>query len=70
MNDNRFWFLIWCLVAGSLVVPIIGLIANDAYGTARYTEMVERGADPIKVRCGLWGGDMDHRVDCNLLLVK
>lgn len=66
MSNNTFWFLVWTLAAATPCVIAGLIVADDMYATARFSELVAHGADPLTARCGMWGGDFNGHLDCNL----
>ena len=64
-NETKLWISAWSLLAATVCVIAITVCASDLNATAKFKQMVDSGADPVRVRCGLWGGS--DRLDCNLL---
>ena len=67
MNENEFWVNVWKLVAGSVVGIFIIVACCDAYSTYTMLKMVEKGADPIKARCSVYGSGERNAAICALI---
>ena len=50
-DENRFWILVWSLVATVLSVLILSVFLNVYFEKVAVLEMVKRGENPIAARC-------------------
>lgn len=66
MNENEFWVKVWALVAGGVLGIALTIGACDAYSNYTMLQMVEKGADPIKARCSVYGSGTSNAAICTL----
>ncbi len=68
MDENKFWVNVWSLG----VLAFIGFTGVLTLGSIHdnYTmlQMVEKGADPIKARCALYGSGEKNAAMCVLVV--
>ena len=50
-DDTKFWITVWSLVAVVAIALIAALAADSIYTTSRDAALIEKGADPIRIRC-------------------
>lgn len=55
MEDNKYWVIIWKLVAASFIILTITVGACTIHQQIKITELVAGGADPIKAQCAIYG---------------
>ena len=60
-SDEKFWIAFWALAAAVAITAIISVACVDYSRTQRVTDLIAKGADPIKVHCALSGTDITWR---------
>ena len=66
MEENKFWIAVWSLVTTGVLGLAFTIGACDAYSSYTMRQMVERGADPIKARCAIYGSGERNAAICTL----
>ena len=69
MEENKFWFRIWAVVALTLVAMVtLGTVASQLE-RLELTAMVAKGADPLRAACALGIGERNATI-CATLAVQ
>lgn len=69
MEENTFWLRLWQSVVAGICVLVATLAGCTSYKVSQAAELIQKGADPIKVGCALDVGDNnDYR--CLLVTTK
>ena len=56
-NEGKFWFSIWStVICGVLMLCVIGAYSSHLKDE-KLLEMVKRGADPLRAKCGLMSSE-------------
>lgn len=57
MEDNALWIAFWRLMAASIIACAAIIGGCSAHRTSAIQDMVNKGADPLDVKCALQSPD-------------
>lgn len=64
MQDNIFWSVVWGIVALCVITLILVVGGIEVQSNNTMLQMVEKGVDPIKARCAVYGGQSSNAALC------
>jgi len=70
MEDNKFWYGIWKIVGMCFCVLVLSGSGCTMYQTNTLQQMVDKGADPIKATCSVFGAGDSNKSMCAIAATK
>jgi hypothetical protein len=55
MNENEFWLKCLALIASTILGVAVATAVTSMHADNKVAERVEKGVDPIKARCAIYG---------------
>lgn len=70
MEENAFWLGVWKIVGSLACVTVLSTASCTAHQTYVLNQAIEKGVDPIKAHCSVYGSSDHDQAMCALAVTS